>query len=137
MNFDILFLLIDALSIHISSNTSSFRLSTLCVGPTGITFFNSNKMGFQYENGIFVGDIINGNIYHFRLAPNRTELILPTGPIEDRVVKSSDTLDGIIFGRGFGGITDIKVGPDDGYLYVLTFDSSQGTIFRIVPKGPM
>ena len=107
------------------------------VGPTGITFFNSNKMGFQYENGIFVGDIINGNIYHFRLAPNRTELLLPTGPLEDRVVNSSDTLDGIIFGRGFGGITDIKVGPDDGYLYVLTFDSSQGTIFRIVPKGPM
>ena len=34
-----------------------------------------------------------------------------------------------------GGITDIKVGPDDGYLYVLTFDSSQGTIFRIVPKA--
>ena len=107
------------------------------VGPTGITFFNSNKMGFQYENGIFVGDIINGNIYHFRLAPNRTELLLPTGPLEDRVVNSSDTLDGIIFGRGFGGITDIKVGPDDGYLYVLTFDSTQGTIFRIVPKGPM
>ena len=106
------------------------------VGPTGITFFNSNKMGFQYENGIFVGDIINGNIYHFRLAPNRTELLLPTGPLEDRVVNSSDTLDGIIFGRGFGGITDIKVCPDDGYLYVLTFDSSQGTIFRIVPKGP-
>ncbi len=107
------------------------------VGPTGITFFNSNKMGFQYENGIFVGDIINGNIYHFRLAPNRTELLLPTGPLEDRVVNSSDTLDGIIFGRGFGGVTDIKVGPDDGYLYVLTFDSSQGTIFRIVPKDPM
>ena len=107
------------------------------VGPTGITFFNSNKMGSQYENGIFVGDIINGNIYHFRLAPNRTELLLPTGPLEDRVVNSSDTLDGIIFGRGFGGITDIKVGPDDGYLYVLTFDSSQGTIFRIVPKDPM
>ena len=105
------------------------------VGPTGITFFNSNKMGFQYENGIFVGDIINGNIYHFRLAPNRTELLLPTGSLEDRVTNSSDTLDGIIFGRGFGGITDIKVGPDDGYLYVLTFDSSQGTIFRIVPKG--
>ena len=70
-------------------------------------------------------------------APNRTELLLSTGPLEDRVVNSSDTLDGIIFGREFGGITDIKVGPDDGYLYVLTFDSSQGTIFRIVPKDPM
>jgi len=64
-------------------------------------------------------------------------LLLPTGPLEDRIVNSSDTLDGIIFGRGFAGITDIKVSPDDGYLYVLTFDSSQGTIFRIVPTGSM
>jgi glucose/arabinose dehydrogenase len=35
----------------------------------------------------------------------------------------------VIFGHGFGTITDIKVGPD-GFLYTLTFD---GTIYRIVP----
>ncbi len=97
------------------------------VGPTGMAFFNSDKTGCQYKNDIFVGDILNGNIYPFR-----SELLLPTGPLEDRVANSSDTLKGIIFGRGFGGITDIKVGPDNGYLYVLTFD---GTIYRIVPTG--
>jgi hypothetical protein len=35
----------------------------------------------------------------------------------------------------FGGVTDIEVGPDNGYMYVLTFDGSQGTIFRVVPIG--
>jgi glucose/arabinose dehydrogenase len=38
-----------------------------------------------------------------------------------------------VFAHGFGGITDIEIGPD-GYLYILTFDQVDGTIFRIVPK---
>ena len=37
------------------------------VAPTGIKFFNSDKMGSLYENDMFVGDNINGNIYHFKL----------------------------------------------------------------------
>jgi hypothetical protein len=41
---------------------------------------------------------------------------------------------GIIFAKGFGAITDLEVGPYDGYLYVLTFD---GTIYRIVPSNPV
>jgi hypothetical protein len=36
-----------------------------------------------------------------------------------------------IFGSEFGVITGIQVGPDDGYLYVLTYG---GTIYRIVPS---
>jgi hypothetical protein len=32
-----------------------------------------------------------------------------------------------------GGITDIETGPD-GYLYLLTFHQSMGSIFRIVPQ---
>ena len=38
----------------------------------------------------------------------------------------------IIFGKGFGGVTDIEVGLKDGYLYILTFSKGQGTIYRIV-----
>jgi len=105
------------------------------VGPTAIKFFNSDKLGKQYENGIFVGDIINGNIYHFELNQQRTGLLLsPNGPLVDKVVSSYDkNFDKIIFGKGFGGITDIQIGPDDGYLYILTFDKTKGTIYRIVP----
>jgi glucose/arabinose dehydrogenase len=100
------------------------------VVPTGITFLNSNKMGSIYKNDMFVADDLNGNIYHFKLNPQRTGLILPTGPLADGVANSNDSLNQIIFGKGFGGITDLKVSPYDGNLYVLTFD--QGTIYRIV-----
>jgi glucose/arabinose dehydrogenase len=101
------------------------------VVPTGITFLNSSKMGSLYRNDMFVADDLNGNIYHFKLNTQRTGLQLPRGPLADGVANSNDSLDQIIFGKGFGGITDLKVSPYDGYLYVLTFD--QGTIYRIVP----
>jgi len=103
------------------------------VGPTTIRFFNSDKLGNQYQDDIFVGDIINGNIYHFDLNKERAELLLPfNSSLSDKIVSSNETDDEIIFGKGFGGITDIEVGPDDGYMYVLTFDGSgKGTIYRI------
>jgi aldose sugar dehydrogenase len=111
------------------------------VGPTAIKFLRSDKLGKQYENDMFVGDIINGNLYHFELNKERTELLLsPNGPLADKVVNSYDNkkLDEIIFGKGFGGITDIQIGPaEDGYLYILTFDKTQGTIYRIVPTTTM
>jgi aldose sugar dehydrogenase len=37
-----------------------------------------------------------------------------------------------MFAEGFGGITDLEVGPD-GYLYVVSI--GQGKIFRIVPRS--
>ncbi len=36
-----------------------------------------------------------------------------------------------LFGEGFGGITDLKLGPD-GYLYVLSIGN--GALYRIAPK---
>ena len=85
-------------------------------------------MGIQYENDIFVGDIDKGNLYHFDLNEDRTELVLE-GSLADKVANADDENQGIIFGHGFGAITDIEVGPD-GYLYIVGF---QGTIYRIVP----
>src|SRR6187200_1105822 len=99
------------------------------VVPTGLAFLNSDSIGSSYRNDMFVGDVKNGNIYHFKLNAQRTGLLLPLGPIADGIANSSDALDPILFGRGFGGITDIKVNPYDGYLYILTFD---GAIYRIV-----
>lgn len=103
------------------------------IRPIGMAFFNSDKMGNHYKNDLFIGDIINGNIYHFDLNLQRTELLFPPGKLWDGVANSSDALDDVIFGKGFGGISDIKVGLDDGYLYVLRFSKSKGAIYRIVP----
>jgi glucose/arabinose dehydrogenase len=100
------------------------------VVPTGIAFLNSDRIGNQYRNDMFVGDAKNGNIYHFKLNAQRTGLLLPPGPIADGIANTSDNLSQIVFGRGFGGITDIKFNPYDRYLYILAFD---GIIYRIVP----
>ena len=76
---------------------------------------------------MFVADINNGNIYHFDLNKNRTELVL-NGPLKDKIANNPKELHDAIFGKGFVGITDIEVGPD-GYLYVVGNQS----IYRIVP----
>jgi aldose sugar dehydrogenase len=100
------------------------------VGPTGIIFFNSDKMGFEYKDSLFVGDVHNGNLYHFHLNDDRTSLLLD-GMLTDNIADSPHELEKVIFAQGFGGITDLEVGPD-GYLYVLSI--GQGAIYRIVPR---
>jgi hypothetical protein len=75
--------------------------------------------------------------------------------LADKVVNETDEANSAIFARGFGGITDMILGPD-GYLYVLSiyqsgdncdplrhpgdpciaYDKSVGgTIFRIIPRS--
>ena len=94
-------------------------------------FFNSSKFGPHYENDLFVGDINKGRIYHFDLNENRTELVLE-GDLMDKVANSNKESRDAIFAGGFGGITDIQVGPD-GNLYVLSYP--YGKIFRIISVG--
>src|SRR5919106_337767 len=105
-------------------------------GPTAAKFLNSDKLGTQYVNDLFVGDVHNGRIYHFDLNEDRTELVLE-GPLADKIIDtpSIEEFSNIIFGEGFGGITDLEVGPD-GYLYVVSI--GQGAIYRIVQtsNGP-
>jgi aldose sugar dehydrogenase len=108
------------------------------VGPTALTFLNSSKLGKQYENDMFVGDINNGYIYHFDLKEkNRTELALDNALLEDKIANNENETKSIIFGEGFAdnedgfrGISDTEVG-NDGYIYVISF--GQGTIYRIIP----
>lgn len=100
-------------------------------GPTAILILTSDKLGPQYLNDMFVADVHNGRIYHFDLTSDRTHLVLPP-PLAGKVIKNprANGLDQIMFGEEFGGITDLKVGPD-GYLYVVSV--GLGKIFRILP----
>ncbi|HET7390135.1 MAG TPA: PQQ-dependent sugar dehydrogenase, partial [Nitrososphaeraceae archaeon] len=99
------------------------------IGPTAIKFLNSTKLGKQYENDMFVADVIFGNIYHFKLNKQRDGLLL-TGRLADKVANNADETFIPWFAAGFGAITDLQVGPD-GYLYVLSHTA--GAIYRIVP----
>jgi len=100
-------------------------------GPTALLFMTSSKLGSQYLNSMFVSDVHNGRIYHFELTSDRAHLNLPP-QLAGKIIKNprASGLDKIIFGEDFGGITDLKIGPD-GYLYVISI--GLGKIFRIVP----
>jgi aldose sugar dehydrogenase len=103
------------------------------VGVTALKFLDSEKYGTQYKDDLFVGDFNNGNLYHFELNENRTALKLQ-GPLSDKIANSANDLKGIIFGRHFWGITDIKVGPD-GYLYVLSlYEGADDCVYQDTPK---
>jgi glucose/arabinose dehydrogenase len=107
------------------------------VAPTAIKFMSSDKLGKQYKDDLFVGGANNGNIYHFDLNEgNRTELVL-NGSLADRVSNNTLENEGITWGKGFGIITDMQVGPSDGHLYILSINlpNDRGTIFRIAPVG--
>jgi aldose sugar dehydrogenase len=101
------------------------------VAPTALKFLNSAKLGSQYQNDMFVGDIKNGNLYHFKLNQDRTGLVL-SGTLSNKISNKPQDSQPIIFASGFdGGITDLQVGPD-GYLYVAAF---AGSIYRIVSSS--
>ena len=102
------------------------------IGPTALKFLNSAKLGSQYQNDMFVGDVNTGSLYHFKLNQQRDGLAL-TGVLADKVANTPDESQQAALGHGFGTITDLQVGPD-GYLYVLTF---AGNIYRIVPSSSL
>ena len=65
------------------------------------------------------------------LANNRTGLKVE-GSLADKIANNATENNDIIFGDGFGGISDLEVGPYDGYLYIVSL--GHGAIYRIVPK---
>jgi glucose/arabinose dehydrogenase len=105
------------------------------VGVTDIEFYDSDKLGNDYANNIFVGDANNGDLYFFEVNEDRSGLQFEEPSLDDDLVASNDReRAAVIFGSGFpSSITDVETGPD-GYLYVLTFHPTMGTISRIVPQ---
>lgn len=101
----------------------------LSVAPTALKFLDTEKLGSEYKNNIIVGDINFGNIYYFKLNQDRKSLDLGKG-LTDKIAQTEEELSDVVLGHGFGGITDLEVGPD-GFLYVLVYDKNDGRIYRI------
>lgn len=101
----------------------------LTVAPTAISF--PPEFSFiDYQNSVFVGDFLNGFLYEFKLNSDRTGFVFQSPHLKDLVADGGDSLNEIIFGAGFGGITDIEFGPD-GMMYVVSI--IDGKIYRIYP----
>ena len=103
------------------------------IAPTALKFIDSDKLGSQYRNDLFVADANTGSIYHFDLINNRTELKL-VGLLEDKIANSIDETKDSIFANGFGRITDLEVGPD-GLMYVLSSEDDGAVLYRISKAG--
>ena len=101
------------------------------VAPTGIAFVNSPQFE-KYKNSVFVGDCNNGNLYRFELNDNRDGFVFKSPQLANKVVNWGSSMDEIIFGTGFGCMTDLVAGPD-GLLYIVSL--SDGAIYRIIPKA--
>ena len=101
---------------------------------TDIEFLHSSKFGDKYANNIFIGDNNNGNVYYLEVNDDRTGLKFDTSQtgLNDLVVDNEEELSSIIFGSGFGSITDIATSPD-GFLYIVSFED--GIIYRITPSS--
>ena len=103
------------------------------IAPTSVLFVHTDNLGPTYNDNLFVGSVKNGTIFNFPLSENRTHLAL-TGPLADKTADNNQETGGVTFGRNFGIITDLEIGPD-GNLYVLSNYKHDGTIFKISSKS--
>ncbi len=109
---------------------------TVPVAPTALSFVVSRKLGCGLEHDLLVGDANCGNLYRFTPNAARDGLTFTSAGLLDRVADNNslpcfEEMSEILYGGGFGIVTDMKTGVD-GSLYLVSL--SHGRIYRIVPN---
>ena len=109
------------------------------VAPTGLTFLNSDLFT-KYKDEMIVGTCNSGQLFKFKLNEERNQFVFDTPHLQDNVAnfitlesgqKDFESIDEILFGTGFGCITDVEMGSD-GSLYVVSLTDNM--IYRVTPK---
>jgi aldose sugar dehydrogenase len=107
------------------------------VGPGGIGFLDSNDLGREYEDDLFMGgsrDFLDGgHLFRFDLTRNRRDVETDDPRLADKVADNVGKWEGteseeFRFGANFGTATDIQTGPD-GDLYVVSL--SRGAVYEV------
>jgi len=106
------------------------------IAPTALAFPTSPLAGCGQLRNLLVGDNNCGQMYRFVPNAARDGLTFTSQALQDLVADNaagicSAEMSEIVFGTGFGVITDLKTGPD-GKLYVVSL--SKGAVYRIGPK---
>jgi glucose/arabinose dehydrogenase len=119
---------------HYSDPEFSWKFA---VPPAGIGFLSSRALGPQYRNDLFVGAATpltaGGYLFHFNLTGNRRRIAVDDPRLEDRVADNNAKHDiteseSLLFGTGFGVVTDIETGPN-GNLFLVS--ASNGVVYEI------
>jgi glucose/arabinose dehydrogenase len=85
------------------------------VVPTGLAFLRGSTFGAAYEDSLVVATY-SGDIFRFRLNAARNGIVSPNSGLNDLVADPGDDISSLLLASGFGGISDLKLGPD-GHLY--------------------
>ena len=119
---------------HYSDPAFSWKFE---VSPGGIGFINGRALGPQYDGRLIVGGardfLLGGHLFQLKLTGNRRKIAVDDPRLEDRVADNLDKWEiteseSLLFGTGFGVVTDIKTGPN-GNLFVVSLD--HGAIYEI------
>jgi len=101
------------------------------IAPTAILF--PRGLSTAYDGVALVGDSNNGNLYRIPLNTARDGFDLASfSGLADLVADDLTERNSLRIGSGFGGITDLKQGPDDA-IYVVSIGN--GAIYRIAGGG--
>ncbi len=107
------------------------------VAPGGLGFMAGGGLGSTYDGAMFVGaatpNLEGGYLFRFDLTGNRLGLALADPRLADLVADNMQKFDlteseSLLFGKGFGVVTDIQTGPN-GNLFVVSL--SDGAIYEI------
>ena len=110
------------------------------VTPTGLEFINSDNFS-KYNGSLLVASCNYGQLFKFSLNEARTNFDLSSEHLQDLVVNNVESNDGqndvedideILFGDGFGCLTDIEFGSD-GNLYLVSL--TDNAIYKVSPKN--
>jgi hypothetical protein len=106
------------------------------IGVTGMAFVDSLELGREYENNLFVGDYVFGNLSRFELNKRRDGLDFALlEDLRDKVADNANERNDVRLGTDFGSISDVRTGPD-GLLYVLSIsDGAIYVVHRVVEIG--
>lgn len=107
------------------------------VSPGGIGFIEGRGLGPQYDGSLIVGGardlLLDGHLFRLKLTGNRRMIGVDDPRLRDRVADNLDKWEiteseSLLFGTGFGVVTDIQTGPN-GNLFLVSL--THGAIYEI------
>jgi len=110
------------------------------VSPGGIGFIDGGALGPQYDGRLIIGGardfLLDGHLFQLQLTGNRTKIGVDDPRLEDRVADNLDKWEiteseSLLFGTGFGVVTDVRTGPN-GNLFLVSL--SHGSVYEIARR---
>jgi glucose/arabinose dehydrogenase len=108
------------------------------VAPAGLGFMEGAGLGPAYDGNLFVGgardQLEGGYLFRFVLSGDRSALAFGDADLADLVADNLGKFDiteseSLLFGSGFGVLTDIQAGPG-GTLFLVSL--THGTVYELV-----